>query len=1291
MGFRRTAALLRSTVVAGALVIALPARGLAQEAPDREDGVNLRLGTPPKCLPEGTWGVQATLDGKRLVGASFDGGLSVLDTANPANVLRHPANGDRDGGRLAVTVAPGARYACAFDAESERIVVRDVSTGAPVSSFGNDKVTVQNAWFTPDGSGVFVQAIVYDGTERVGALVIVDPATGKVVESVEGDVSLAQITVLSVSSDGRVFVIRGSDGTFIFDARGESGSKVSPIETTERGIAMLTPDGKRAVFSDAKRGMCIYDTKTLSQLHVVRDTGTADTFLLDEPRHSLVVKLRGAIASVDLLSGRERWRVPADVDWLTVASAAGRIVYGSSAGTIVEIDAKTGDRIGTANRHDAGVTGIARRADGSFVTLDRTGEWRTWDASGKTGTAHRAEAGYVARILSPDGTLLLARNSAGEAGLVDVATGKLRRGLGRIAGAWHTVGDFAGFDRTGRFVALIKPGNPLQVSCVEAASGRETLLHPVTGEVTLLDVSPRGDAVGVTKFMDRGRMYVVPKEGDEFVIATDARAAIATGAFSEDGSRVILVDDDGAIVDVPSDRPHNETVVAGFKLPDRPGMFPARFAFGPGDRLAVAPQKDGAVVHDLDGWAVLGSFSNGARRLTASAISSDGKTLLAGFEDGAAMVYDLASVKSMAERRRRIRASAPTEEKKDALGDSLPRGALARLGTARLRHAAAVGFATVTSSGFVVTGSSDGVVNAWDGQDGRLVRSWRFPGGPLIGVAALGGGARLVVAAAEGRTLCIVDATSGKETSPFDLGGARVADVAVHKDGKTVAVLTAEGDVQLFDTDTGASLGRADGARPKEDADGFGVARTSAVMFAGPHLVTLEHPRSVHVHDTRGSKRQRSLEAPERTIWERAVGATGSPRVFRTSAALDGVEGAVVDVSSGRELRKVPRVAVEFPAMAISSDGAVVAWIDEARNVCRMDVASGAETVLAAYPVVAPRAMAFSADGKRLVVGDASGRVRLLDAKDGKESVETEGHTGMVVAVAVSPDGRLVATGAMEGAVRISDVATGALIRALDVGAGMVSYVAWSADGKRLAVVSQEPDRSPGASPDMFGRLSMVQVARVIDAESGKEVASVPDDIARRAAGMAFVAGGDRILLWSERDRAPQLLDAKTCAVVGALPAVPGRRGVRVPRNGGNTVLLTGKDTVAAVDTATNKVVWTVSPEVGYIADGAALPGGRVLAHANSGAIFVVDAASSKVVTAIRGREDFWSFDTSPDGALLAVADKNGELIVFDVSSGGELKRFGDGHLIPRFVDDRRLLATRRDGTSLVFDVGFLR
>ena len=142
----------------------------------------------------------------------------------------------------------------------------------------------------------------------------------------------------------------------------------------------------------------------------------------------------------------------------------------------------------------------------------------------------------------------------------------------------------------------------------------------------------------------------------------------------------------------------------------------------------------------------------------------------------------------------------------DLYGDPLPPGAVARLGTMRLRHVYA-DLAFSKDGKQLVSCGWDGVVRFWDAATGRLVRSRRLawkaqePGGHLDRVSLSPGGT--IVAAAEtfGRA-AVYDTATGKELRR--LPGSYKERLSFSADGKVLGA-AGGGDIriQLWDVARG--------------------------------------------------------------------------------------------------------------------------------------------------------------------------------------------------------------------------------------------------------------------------------------------------------------------------------------------------------------------------------------------------------------------------------------------------------------------------------------------------------
>jgi RNA polymerase sigma factor (sigma-70 family) len=652
-----------------------------------------------------------------------------------------------------------------------------------------------------------------------------------------------------------------------------------------------------------------------------------------------------------------------------------------------------------------------------------------------------------------------------------------------------------------------------------------------------------------------------------------------------------------------------------------------------------------------------------------------------------------------------------SEPKTDAFGDPLPEGAIARMGTVRLRHESAqVAFAPDGKT-LISWGGGLGV-RTWDAATGKQIRERQLTHShaKAMEVSLLD---QKTVFTWQFGSLHLHDGTTGKEVhslqvEPFEMPGS----VCLSPDRKTVAV--AVGPMQVFGKEARkkkvllwdlASDGKS--ALPdSDDADALAFSPDSKFLVAtcsnavircwdvGSKTVALAIERSDYcaaklLAFSPDGKRLASLSwaekeelALELILWDIATG--------KSLASMEH------EIEHNRTFR--------FESLVFSPSGRFVAAGD-GQECYVWDTTQS--TKLRQLKLGRCLSLAFSPDDSKLALSDG-GSIHLWDLATGKPILDHLAGHNSVPNTLVSPDGKVLASScAGEGVARLWDVANGNLLRVLPRHKDLAWPMAFSSDGKLLA------------SLDGAGML------RLWEAFTGKKVRENRLEDYRKNGtppswySLQFSADGTKlmILIPPTGEQDPCLLQVMETATGRLLQ----RREISAPYpaylSSNAAYIAAEKKSGLTVLNSESGVPLLISREakrfLAFSADS------RMLAATSYGpsqlkwvdpyflqpterewdAIHVYELASGKEMwQAKAGRNIRCSF--SADGRLLASTDEK-TLRIWDAATGKELFRRGrsDGYSGQRessftpsvqFLPNGRAVATGlRDGTIVIWDIAF--
>lgn len=259
------------------------------------------------------------------------------------------------------------------------------------------------------------------------------------------------------------------------------------------------------------------------------------------------------------------------------------------------------------------------------------------------------------------------------------------------------------------------------------------------------------------------------------------------------------------------------------------------------------------------------------------------------------------------------------------------------------------------------------------------------------------------------------------------------------KDGKTLYVGTMEGNIQLWDPESGQKVGE------------FKNAHTSAVnslAFSadGNRMASCSGDFTIRLWDFDVVLQSRDFEGHDGAVWTAAFSPDGSKIV---SASADRTV-KVWQRETGQVLFTLNDHQAPVTVAQFSPDGKLIASAGADKIIRIYDAEKG--TPLRTYEGHQGTItfLDFSPDSKRIVSGSLDRRVKIWDADKGKELVSINDNPSIVAAVAFHPKGKQIAVGNIDQSIRLYDDA-GKLQHSWTAHGGGVNGVSFSPNGQWLA------------------------------------------------------------------------------------------------------------------------------------------------------------------------------------------------------------------------------------------------
>ena len=374
----------------------------------------------------------------------------------------------------------------------------------------------------------------------------------------------------------------------------------------------------------------------------------------------------------------------------------------------------------------------------------------------------------------------------------------------------------------------------------------------------------------------------------------------------------------------------------------------------------------------------------------------------------------------------------------------------------------------------------------------------------------------------------------------------------------------------------------------------------------------------------------------------------------------------VWDLNSGKQKFEGYSELVR-PGVAFSSDGKhlAVGMMEYVIKILDANTGKPLRTIL--LPKGTPGLMFFSPNGSRFFATTSDGYIYSLDLRNGRLIDFGQAHFNEVLSFSFSPDGRALATGSVDRTVKLWDVATGTELRKIFGHGGWINSLHFFADGHLL-------------SGDSNGLIKMWDLA------ASEMPVWLPSQVATSISATAFTPENELLALGRHVDGHLRVWDLSNGRLAGILGSAKTISSAAFSKDAKRVAIAIAPE-IRIYSVGSGRLISTLAtPAVDAYSLEFSPDGTKLLSGDRQGNIILSDVSSGRAERQLDSGNSYYRAVFSPDGKQIASADQDGKIRIWDVASA-RISSTLSGHTgvakLISFTPDGRLLATAADDNTV--------